>query len=653
MTQARSDPAKKDRIVVVGDVMVDHHFIYTMKEENTGESIVSFHHLHDQEIMLEVVRREEEEEGEAELPGGAARVAAVLSNLGCAVRLIGVVGRDSRAESLREKLAEFSDLEFDPIEEPGRPTTLKLRLFPRAPERSGSTTATYRLDRESRSDIAKTTEDSIIAKLTEALEKDNVDAVVVEEYDKGVITERIAQWLRDSPLVNALSVPLIVDPKFQWDKYRGMRISTVLSSFDEFRRSIPDIQAPAGAKQPSDEQLEAAIEKWPDIDAWIITCDDVGEVVCYRKHPMDRFVAERYLIPRTMTARPEQTVGCGAALTAGFAAKYRGASPQEACQYASKVAQHQALLRPGELVSAQDIPIRGMPLVRHRREVSGRWDQEARSVLSGASVSIREMIPDVAAEPGGSTARVVEQIRDFLNAPGQHLLLVHGESGAGKSHIVRKTLDAQKIAPDFKESDEVADLSKEDLLVPFLDGNSKILVLDEYLAQHMKFRSALGTVDRGYLTPWKHRKLGDKKIIAIGSGEIPPDELSRFRCLPVPSIRNPGDIIAVFGLSLLRSCECQTLSIEKRFLYGICRAFRAEPKRDRRGLGKVAQITSELWRGGGQGSVTADCWPRAELAATWLDADKKSFPAGATAELNLEPEPTIARSVDARATGAP
>jgi bifunctional ADP-heptose synthase (sugar kinase/adenylyltransferase) len=287
LTTAPRAVARKGRIVVVGDVMVYHHFIYTTKDKRTRRAIVSFHHAHAEETIWEVVRTATEE-GEAELPGGAARVAAVLSNLGYAVLLIGVVGADSRAKSLREQLAKYSDLEFYAIEDPGRPTTLKLRLFPGAPERSGSIPPTYRLDQESRSDIAKTAEISIIAKLTEALREGNVDAVVVEEYDKGVITEGIADWLRDPNSIDRTCVPLIVDPRFQWDKYRGVPISTVLSSFDEFRLSIPNIPSSAEAVVPSDEQLEAAIEKWPAINAWIITCEGEGEVVCYRNNPEDR-----------------------------------------------------------------------------------------------------------------------------------------------------------------------------------------------------------------------------------------------------------------------------------------------------------------------------------------------------------------------------
>src|ERR1035441_5617996 len=74
----RRDELRKCKVLVVGDVMIDHHFYG--KEAQPGS-----HHIHFGETAYEAER-------EVVMPGGAARVAANLAAFGCDVTCVSVVG---------------------------------------------------------------------------------------------------------------------------------------------------------------------------------------------------------------------------------------------------------------------------------------------------------------------------------------------------------------------------------------------------------------------------------------------------------------------------------------------------------------------------------------------------------------------------------
>ncbi|MDD5775294.1 MAG: PfkB family carbohydrate kinase, partial [Candidatus Omnitrophica bacterium] len=113
------------------------------------------------------------------VPGGAANVASNLRALGARVALAGVVGRDHYRDIMLSELRARGIDTAAVIEEKGRQTTLKTRLF-------ASHQQIVRVDWEHVGPILKATEKKLDAYVAAALKR--FDAVIIEDYGKGVFT---------------------------------------------------------------------------------------------------------------------------------------------------------------------------------------------------------------------------------------------------------------------------------------------------------------------------------------------------------------------------------------------------------------------------------------------------------------------------------
>ena len=143
-------------------------------------------------------------------PGGAANVAVNLAALGATTRLIGVVGKDSAADSL-ESILEARGIECDFHRADDRPTITKTRVQSRGQQ-------LIRLDQEN---IAELSDDSILDSLKAAI--GGAGAVILSDYGKGALTDvtRMIAACRDA------GVPTLVDPKgSDFGKYRGASLIT-------------------------------------------------------------------------------------------------------------------------------------------------------------------------------------------------------------------------------------------------------------------------------------------------------------------------------------------------------------------------------------------------------------------------------------------
>lgn len=145
-----------------------------------------------------------------ERPGGAANVAVNLAALGATTRLIGVVGKDSAADSLQSILEALGiDCDFHRADD--RPTITKTRVQSRGQQ-------LIRLDQEN---VAELGDDSIVDTLKAAI--GNAGAVILSDYGKGALTDvtRMIAACRDA------GVPTLVDPKgSDFSKYRGASLIT-------------------------------------------------------------------------------------------------------------------------------------------------------------------------------------------------------------------------------------------------------------------------------------------------------------------------------------------------------------------------------------------------------------------------------------------
>jgi D-glycero-beta-D-manno-heptose-7-phosphate kinase len=145
------------------------------------------------------------------VPGGAANVAANVSDLDGKAFVGGVVGSDWQAELVLKTLDSRGVCHEGIFPDSTRPTTTKTRLIAHNHQ-------IVRMDRESRSAISAALEDQISVWIDMHLPK--VDVCILSDYGKGVVTGRLA-----SHLIKAARMarkPVIVDPKKNdYLSYRG------------------------------------------------------------------------------------------------------------------------------------------------------------------------------------------------------------------------------------------------------------------------------------------------------------------------------------------------------------------------------------------------------------------------------------------------
>ena len=188
------------RLVVFGDVMLDE-FVWGDVTRISPEA----------PVPVVDIRRESVH------PGGAANVLANLVSLGANATLIGVIGNDAGGERLRAVLRENPRWHSTDalLVDKTRPSTIKTRII-------AHSQLVVRADRELRTQVEGETEKKIIAKLKEALS--GADALVVSDYDKGVVTPRI---LAEVLPVAYERMPVLIDPKLRnFDSYRPATLIT-------------------------------------------------------------------------------------------------------------------------------------------------------------------------------------------------------------------------------------------------------------------------------------------------------------------------------------------------------------------------------------------------------------------------------------------
>jgi len=143
-------------------------------------------------------------------PGGAANVAVNLASLGVTTRLVGVVGEDEEARSLRTILKSRA-IQCDFLTVDDRPTITKTRVQSRGQQ-------LIRLDQE---DTAAIPGDEVVKILKDSIQ--GADAVVLSDYGKGALAD-IATMI---DVCRKAGVPVLVDPKgHDFEKYRGVSVIT-------------------------------------------------------------------------------------------------------------------------------------------------------------------------------------------------------------------------------------------------------------------------------------------------------------------------------------------------------------------------------------------------------------------------------------------
>lgn len=186
-------------MLAIGDVMLDE-YIWGEVQRISPEAPVP---------VVEV-------RGRSYAPGGAANVAAGVVALGGSAFLGGVTGDDPAAAALRETLSSAGVQTGGLVVDRTRPTTSKTRIIAQAQQ-------VVRTDHEERAPLPEALETELLTRVRALVE--NVEAVVLSDYRKGVVSETIARSVIDA--ARAAGRPVIVDPKAtDYSRYRGATLIT-------------------------------------------------------------------------------------------------------------------------------------------------------------------------------------------------------------------------------------------------------------------------------------------------------------------------------------------------------------------------------------------------------------------------------------------
>lgn len=213
------------RIAVIGDLMLDV-YIWGKVGRISPEAPVPIVEVQEESYRF----------------GGAANVGMNIKSLGGTPILIGVIGYD-REGTIIDALMEENDFEKDGIiYDDERPTTVKTRIIAHSQH-------VVRIDKEDKRNISEEIENKILNFLTE--NKSNINAIILEDYNKGVLTKNLIHRVIDFARTN--NIIITVDPKF--DNFFEYKNVTV------FKPNRKETEDAFGIKLDTEEKVIEACRK--------------------------------------------------------------------------------------------------------------------------------------------------------------------------------------------------------------------------------------------------------------------------------------------------------------------------------------------------------------------------------------------------------
>lgn len=187
------------KILIVGDVMIDSYYLGRV-DRISPEAPVPVVVLKNTEHRL----------------GGAANVALNISALGGEAILCSVIGGDETGELFQQTMLRNKLDSSGLLISSNRKTTKKSRFF-------SSGQQLLRLDEEDTHALSKEEEDNLIDKINSLLSVHDVDVILFQDYNKGVLTKRLIAALIKSAKQHGILT--VVDPKSQhFFEYQGVTL---------------------------------------------------------------------------------------------------------------------------------------------------------------------------------------------------------------------------------------------------------------------------------------------------------------------------------------------------------------------------------------------------------------------------------------------
>ena len=294
----RVESFRGKRVLVIGDVILDR-YLWGNATRVSPEAPVLVVDVDKEELRL----------------GGAANVAQNVRALGAIPSLVGVVGADVAAHSLKRELhAREVDGEEGLVVDDDRRTTLKTRIIAHHQQ-------VLRADEESRETLPSHVGDEVWARVQRALKQ--ADAVLISDYGKGVVSPALLDRLL--PELERRTIPSAVDPKEEhFARYRRVTVITpnLAEASQAWGRKI---------RTPADlEEAGFGLRKQLEAEAVLITRGEEG---------MSLFTAQGHAHFPTRARRVYDVTGAGDTVIATIATALAARAPlPEACVLANHAA---------------------------------------------------------------------------------------------------------------------------------------------------------------------------------------------------------------------------------------------------------------------------------------------------------------------------
>ncbi|HEX7414751.1 MAG TPA: bifunctional ADP-heptose synthase [Bacteroidia bacterium] len=186
-------------VLVIGDVMVDS-YLWGNVSRISPEAPVPIVTIKQKEKRL----------------GGAANVALNLQALGATPILCSVIGVDYEGLAFLDLLKQQKLSQKGILKSRERITTVKTRVI-------GNNHQLVRVDEEWEEDIIASETDQLLQLISFILQHDKIDVIIFEDYNKGLITNKIITKTVD--LAKKLGIPIAVDPKKKnFLNYKGVTL---------------------------------------------------------------------------------------------------------------------------------------------------------------------------------------------------------------------------------------------------------------------------------------------------------------------------------------------------------------------------------------------------------------------------------------------
>lgn len=173
------------KALIVGDVMLDS-YIWGKVERISPEAPVPIISITNKEVRL----------------GGAANVAKNIASLGATPLLCSVVGNDHDGKNLLNLMHARGMDTCGIVQSTERMTTVKERML-------SSSQQLLRIDRETIKPLYKKDKVNLLSKIEHLIKE--VDVVIFEDYDKGVLDKKMIRSVVE--LAKVHNIPTAVDPK--------------------------------------------------------------------------------------------------------------------------------------------------------------------------------------------------------------------------------------------------------------------------------------------------------------------------------------------------------------------------------------------------------------------------------------------------------